>query len=534
MSDPEIRVRRALVSVSDKANLGCLAEILSQHGVEVLSTGGTYRALGERGVRATRVSDYTGAPEILDGRVKTLHPKIHGGILALPSAAHMEQLAVHGMAPIDLVVVNLYPFERAIARPGCSFEEAVENIDIGGPAMLRAAAKNWTRVCVVVDPGDYVELGRVMAANDGVVPETFRRRLARKAFAHSAHYDAAIATYLARRDDDGRPLEAPVVPPVLALGGTPLSPLRYGENPHQGACWFASDYVATGGGGLHQARQHQGKELSYNNLLDADAALALVRDLHEMGSAVAVVKHLSPCGAAIGAPGEAMATTYRRAREADSESAFGSIVALTGVVDAELAEALSESFLEVVLAPAYSEGALERLGRKSNLRLLELPNMFGRDPSSPALRVRSVAGALLVQPEDRVSVPAQSARCRSARKPTASEVRALDFAQRVAMHVRSNAIVLASDGETLGIGGGQTSRVAAVRQALSRAGERAKGAALASDAFFPFRDGVDLAAAAGVTSVIQPGGSRRDGEVFAAADEHGLAMLCTGERHFRH
>lgn len=531
---PSPRVRRALVSVSDKSNLAHLAATLIKHGIEVLSTGGTYEALAQLGVPVTKVSEYTGAPEILGGRVKTLHPKIHGGILAMATDAHRAELEANGIGEIDLVVVNLYPFSATIRRPGCSFADAIENIDIGGPTMVRASAKNWCRVGIVVDPGDYVELARALDDYDGTLPEAVRRKWARKAFTHTAHYDAAIASYFAGfSDDDGTTITDGSVSEVLAIAGTPMSELRYGENPHQAARWFACDYVGTGGGGLARARQHQGKDLSYNNLLDADAALALIRDLERIGSAAAVFKHLCPCGAALGQVDESLADTYRRARDADAESAFGGIVAVTGVVDDDLADALLESFLEVVLAPGFTDGARERLARKSNLRLLEIPDMFGR-AATPELRVRSVAGALLVQREDDVGVSAAKARCVTARKPAASEVVAMDFAQVVAKHVRSNAIVLADHTVTVGIGGGQTSRVEAVRQAMTRAGDKARGSVLASDAFFPFRDSVDSAAAAGVAAIIQPGGSIRDDEVVAAADEHGLAMLCTGERHFRH
>ena len=524
-------IRRALVSVSDKSKLDVLAQILIDCHVEVLSTGGTHAALAELGVEVVKVSEYTGAPEILDGRVKTLHPKIHGGILALPTPAHESELRQHGIAPIDLVVVNLYPFRSVTARPGCSFDDAVENIDVGGPTMVRAAAKNWQRVAVIVDPDDYAALGEALRAHDRVLPESLRRRLARKAFAHTAAYDAAIASYLARFDDAGAP--APdVLPDTLTISGEVHGELRYGENPHQSARFYATGGGAGEAPGLDRAVVHQGKALSYNNLLDADAALGLVRDLAALGPAAAVIKHVSPCGAALGRPGDPIADVYRRAREADPESAFGGIVALSQPVDAAAAAQLVETFLEVVIAPGFTAEARTILAGKKNLRLLELP--LGAPAASPALRLRSIAGGILAQREDSIGVRAAQARIVTRRAPTPAELLDLELAQIVGKWVRSNAIVLCNGGVTVGVGGGQTSRVEASRQASARAGERARGAALGSDAFFPFRDGVDAAAAAGVTAIVQPGGSVRDDEVIAAADEHGLAMVFTGQRHFRH
>jgi phosphoribosylaminoimidazolecarboxamide formyltransferase / IMP cyclohydrolase len=535
-------LRRALVSVSDKSKLDVLAEILIAHKLEVLSTGGTYKALAALGVAVVKVSEFTGAPEILGGRVKTLHPKIHGGILALPSDEHTRELELHGIPPIDLVVVNLYPFRETIRRPDASFADAIENIDIGGPTMVRAAAKNYGRVAIVVDPDDYAQLGAVLAESNGRLPEGFRRACARKAFAHTASYDAAIASYLVAHDDEGQAQDAEAIAPGLFVSGESSAELRYGENPHQQARFFRTSYAADEPSGLDQAVIHQGKALSYNNLLDADAALGLIRDLHaglaSGARAAAVFKHLSPCGAAIGGAADSMAEVFLRAREADAESAFGGIVSVTDVVDAALAERLNETFLEVVVAPGYTREALEILGKKQRVRALEIPNMFAPvsdSKSGPApLRLRSVAGGLLVQREDLIHVAAAAGEVPSQRKPSAAELLSLDLGQRVCKHVRSNAIVLVRDGVTVGIGGGQTSRVEAVRQAISRAGEAAKGAVLASDAFFPFRDSIDAAAAAGVAAIIQPGGSMRDSEVVAACDEHGLAMVCTGERHFRH
>jgi phosphoribosylaminoimidazolecarboxamide formyltransferase/IMP cyclohydrolase len=531
-------LRRALISVSDKSKLEVLGEILIAHKLEVLSTGGTYHALEQCGVAVVKVSEFTGAPEILDGRVKTLHPRIHGGILALPTEAHQRELELHGIAPIDLVVVNLYPFRETVRRPGSTFAEAIENIDIGGPTMVRAAAKNWTRVAVIVDPDDYALLGRVLADNQGRLPDAFRRSLARKAFAHTAAYDAAIADYLFRHDDEGNAIDAAAITPALFVTGERVSELRYGENPHQSAQFFRTDYAATEPSGLDRAVIHQGKALSYNNLLDADAALGLIRDLHSGleggGVAAAVIKHLSPCGAAIAGREAGLAEVYLRAREADAESAFGGIVALAGVVDEATAERLVETFLEVVVAPGYSAAALGILRAKGKMRVLELPEMF-RPVSGPLpLRMRSIAGGLLVQREDRIGVAAHEGQVPTRRKPSSAELTSLDLGLRVGKHVRSNAIVLVRDGVTVGIGGGQTSRVEAVRQALARAGAAGKGAVLASDAFFPFRDSIDAAAAAGVTAIVSPGGSMRDAEVIGACDEHDIAMVFTDERHFRH
>jgi phosphoribosylaminoimidazolecarboxamide formyltransferase/IMP cyclohydrolase len=531
-------LRRALISVSDKSKLEVLSEILIAHKLEVLSTGGTHHALEQCGVAVVKVSEFTGAPEILDGRVKTLHPRIHGGILALPTPAHERELELHGIAPIDLVVVNLYPFRETVRRPGCTFADAIENIDVGGPTMVRAAAKNWTRVAVIVDPDDYALLGRVLADNHGRLPEAFRRALARKAFAHTAAYDAAIAEYLFRHDDEGHPLDAAAITPALFVTGERVAELRYGENPHQSAQFFRTDYAATEPSGLDRAVIHQGKSLSYNNLLDADAALGLIRDLvaglSAGGRAAAVIKHLSPCGAAIAGPEATLAEVYLRAREADAESAFGGIVALSGTVDERTAERLVETFLEVVVAPGYSSEALDILRHKGRMRVLELPEMF-RPRSGPLpLRIRSIAGGVLVQREDRIGVAAQDGEVPTRRTPSSAELTSLDLGLRVGKHVRSNAIVLVRDGVTVGIGGGQTSRVEAVRQAIARAGQAGKGAVLASDAFFPFRDSIDAAAAAGVTAIVSPGGSMRDAEVIASCDEHDIAMVFTQERHFRH
>ena len=526
-------IRRALVSVSDKSNLAALAELLIAHKVEVLSTGGTFKALSELGVAVVKVSDYTASPEILGGRVKTLHPRIHGGILALPTAEHEAEAKAHDIPPIDLVVVNLYPFTQVTAKPDCTFGQAIENIDIGGPTMVRAAAKNWPRVTVVVDPSDYGALGEALKDGGGSVPQSLRRRLSRKAFAHTAAYDSAIARYLSKYDDEGEALPEAAVPTSVYWGGEQQGTLRYGENPHQAAA-----FIRVEGGdvrpGLADAAVLQGKALSYNNLLDADAALDIIRDLQPLGPAAAVFKHATPCGAAVGKEGQPLHEIYVAARQADAESAFGGIVSLTHEVDVETAKHLAETFLEVVIATGFTPEAREVLAKKKNLRLLQLPGMFEAGTSPGPLKIRSVAGGWLVQREDIIGVSAAQARVATKRAPTDGELASLEVAWRVAKHVRSNAIVMARDGVTVGIGGGQTSRVEAARQAAGRAADRAQGSVLASDGFFPFRDGVDAAVAAGVTAVIQPGGSKRDEEVIAAADEHGITMLLTGERHFRH
>ena len=443
------------------------------------------------------------------------------------------------------MVVNLYPFTQVIAKPDCSFETAIENIDIGGPTMLRAAAKNWPRVTVVVDPDDYARLGMALGEHEGAVPDPVRRSLSRKAFGHTASYDAAIAQYLARHDDAGVAMDASDVPNMVFVGGEqpptvegggprPVQgELRYGENPHQSAA-----FIATPGSdsrpGIADARVHQGKALSYNNLLDVDAAIDIIRDLQPLGRAAAVFKHATPCGAAVAHGEQTLAAVYEAAREADAESAFGGIVSLTEAMDAATAAKVVETFIEVVIAPGFSSEALELLKAKKNLRVLELPGMFEATGPVAPLKVRTVFGGLLVQREDRLGVAPTDATVVTKRAPTAEEMASLEVAWRVAKHVRSNAIVLAKDGATVGIGGGQTSRVEAARGAVSRAAARAEGSVLASDGFFPFRDGVDAAAAAGVTAVVQPGGSKRDAEVVAAADEHGIAMIMTGERHFRH
>ncbi|HVU50811.1 MAG TPA: bifunctional phosphoribosylaminoimidazolecarboxamide formyltransferase/IMP cyclohydrolase [Polyangia bacterium] len=515
------KLERALVSVSDKAGLVEFARGLSAAGLEILSTGGTARTLAAAGVPVREVSDFTGAPEVLDGRVKTLHPRVHGGILGRPTAAHRAEMKQAGFVNIDLVVVNLYPFRETVAR-GAPFEEVIENIDIGGPAMIRSAAKNHERVAVVVDPADY---GRVLAEiqSAGEVSAKTRYDLARKAFAHTAAYDGAIASHLGRLASPEGPLAD--FPETLHLSASLERALRYGENPHQKAAFYALEGAP--GPSLAKAEVLQGKELSYNNLLDLDAAMRLCAEFAL--PAAAIIKHSNPCGAAVAEAG--VAEAYRRARETDPVSAFGGIVAVNRPVDGELAREMSETFLECVIAPSYAPEALQLLSTKKNLRLLKY-DFPGDAPG--AVEYRSVTGGLLVQTRDRDTAKAADAKVVSKRAPTAAELADLDFAWRVCKHVKSNAIVFVSGGRTLGVGAGQMSRVDSTRIAISKARASLKGCVMASDAFFPFRDSVDEAAKAGAVAVIQPGGSVRDEESIAAADEYGMAMVVTGERHFRH
>jgi phosphoribosylaminoimidazolecarboxamide formyltransferase/IMP cyclohydrolase len=528
-----VKLQRALISVSDKAGVVELARGLREAGVEILSTGGTAKAIAGAGIPVREVSDFTGAPEILDGRVKTLHPRVHGGILGRPTDEHRAEMRAAGLDPIDLVVVNLYPFRETVAR-GAPFEEVIENIDIGGPAMIRSAAKNHERVAVLVDPADY---GRVLAeirARGEVSAET-RFELARKAFAHTAAYDGAIASHLGRLPAPGAALAD--FPATLHVSATLARPLRYGENPHQKAAFYSLDERSPSlalderGPSLARAEVLQGKELSYNNLLDLDAAMRLCAEF--AAPAAVIVKHNNPCGVALS--GEGLPDAYRRARETDPEAAFGGIVAVNRPVDGALVREMNETktFLECMVAPAFTPDALAALAAKKNLRLLACP-IGPLDGVGAGLELRSVAGGLLVQTRDAATLAAAAAKVVSRRPPTAAELADLDFAWRVCKHVKSNAIVFAAGGRTIGIGAGQMARVDSVRVAVAKARASLRGSVVASDAFFPFRDGVDEAARAGAVAIIQPGGSMRDEEALAAADEHGMAMVLTGERHFRH
>jgi phosphoribosylaminoimidazolecarboxamide formyltransferase/IMP cyclohydrolase len=507
---------RAIVSVSDKRGLEELGTGLVRLGYEVVATGGTARALAGAGVPVTAVERLTGVAEMLGGRVKTLHPAVHAGILARRDRPEdMAALAAMEVGPVDVVAVNLYPFRQAVAA-GADLAEAVEEIDVGGPAMVRAAAKNWAHVTVVVDPDDY---GRVLSqlASGGPSPEA-RLAYAAKAFAHTAAYDAAVAAYLRERAGAEGP------PPELALAFGPALPLRYGENPHQRAALYRDDPAPPGS--IAAAVQLGGKELSYNNIADADSAWRLVGEFDR--PAAVAVKHATPCGAAVA---DRLADAFARARDTDPEAIFGGIVALNREVDEETAALLRAIFLEVVVAPAFSPRARKILAERRNLRLLEVAGGVG---AGPAYHLQRVGGGMLWQEADRLDLDPERLRTVTRRAPTAAEMEALRFAWKVVKHVRSNAVVLAREGATVGIGGGQVSRVRAVRQAVDLAGERARGSVMASDAFFPMPDGVEAAAAGGVTAVIQPGGSIRDAEVVAACDRAGMAMVFTGVRHFRH
>jgi phosphoribosylaminoimidazolecarboxamide formyltransferase/IMP cyclohydrolase len=512
----------ALLSVSDKRGLVPFAQGLVRRGFRLLSTGGTLAALQAAGVPATQVSKHTQSPEILGGRVKTLHPRIHGGLLArLDVESDRAELAAQGIEPISLVAVNLYPFRQTVAS-GASEPEVIEQIDIGGPAMVRASAKNYRHVTVVVDPDDYEAVLAELEKGAGVGEET-RRRLMRKAFAHTAAYDAAISGWLSAQAQEPFPAE-------LSLAFQKVQGLRYGENPHQRGAFYR-EHTAPPEPTVAFSKVLQGKELSYNNLLDLDAALGVVLEFPEQPCAV-IIKHNTPCGVALD---ESLVRAYRTARAADEVSAFGGIVALNREVDEPCAQALAETFLEAVIAPSYSAAALQVLGAKKNLRLLEAGPALASTQARPRvqLEARTVSGGLLLQDKDAVEPPLEW-KVVTKRHPTAGEEKALRFAWKVCKHVKSNAIVFAGPDRLLAAGGGQTSRVDSVKIAAARGGVALEGSAVGSDAFFPFRDGLDEAARTGATCVIQPGGSVRDSEVIAAADEHGLAMVLTGVRHFRH
>jgi phosphoribosylaminoimidazolecarboxamide formyltransferase/IMP cyclohydrolase len=533
---------RALLSVSDKTGIADLGRGLSARGFELVSTGGTARALTDAGLAVTGVSELTGFPEMMDGRVKTLHPALHGGILARRDRSDdLASLEQHGLGLVDVVVVNLYPFVKAASNPATPFDALVEEIDIGGPSLVRAAAKNFRGVLIVVDPADY---GRLLAALDEGPTLAFRFELMRKAIGHTAAYDTAIAGTLGQITLDGERFERPTGGPstlgsTLSLSMDKIRDLRYGENPHQKAAWYAPARAATG---LGAAQILQGKELSYTNLLDLDAAARIALEFDE--PAAVVIKHTNPCGAAIGA---SAADAYVRAREADSLAAFGGIVALNRTLDADAAQAIVSTFIEAVIVPAVDDAARAILAKKTNMRVVVADFAALR---SSGLELRSILGALLAQERDFVAEASQPWSAGSVpggikvvtkRQPTAEEWEALRFAWRVGAHVKSNTVIFTDARRTLAIGAGQMSRVDAVNVAVMKARASAAspdkplaGSVAASDAFFPFRDGLDAVAAAGATAVVQPGGSVRDAEVIAAADEHGLAMVFTGRRHFRH
>jgi phosphoribosylaminoimidazolecarboxamide formyltransferase/IMP cyclohydrolase len=546
------KVAQALLSVSDKTGLEDFARGLAARGVALLSTGGTAKALAAAGLAVTDVGAYTGFPEMLDGRVKTLHPKVHGGILArrdLP--AHRAAIERAGIPTIDLVVVNLYPFRETVARDGCTLEDAIENIDIGGPAMVRSAAKNWAHVGIVVDPADYPALLAELDAQGGALGQATRFRLAQKAFAHTAAYDGAIANWLTARGPDG---VEQGFPRSFRYAAELAQPLRYGENPHQRAAFYRDERPPAGS--MATFRQRQGKELSYNNIADSDAAWECVKAFD--APACVIVKHANPCGVAIAAT---TLDAYRKAFATDPTSAFGGIIAFNRPVDAATVEAVAAQFLEVLIAPAYTADAIAAIVRKANVRVLEIPlpksaesrvrlDFPGADAafrtagarkveSDPTFQLdfKRIGGGLLVQTADVHATALSDLKVVTRKAPTPAQVEDLLFAWRVAKHVKSNAIVYCADGRTLGIGAGQMSRVDSTRIAAIKA-QNAKlplaGSVVASDAFFPFRDGLDVVADNGAVAVIQPGGSVRDEEVIAAADERGIAMVFTGVRHFRH
>jgi phosphoribosylaminoimidazolecarboxamide formyltransferase/IMP cyclohydrolase len=522
-------VRRALLSVSDKTGLVNLGRALAAHGVELLSTGGTAKALRAAGLDVKDVAEVTGFPEMMDGRVKTLHPVVHGGLLALrDDAGHVASMAEHGIGAIDLVVVNLYPFEETVAK-GAAYAEVIENIDIGGPAMIRSAAKNHGFVNVIVDVEDYAPFLEELAAHDGQTTYALRQRLAQTAYARTAAYDTAVSTWMAAQVGG--------TPRRRTFGGTLAQTLRYGENPHQSAAFYTD---GTARPGVATARQHQGKELSYNNINDTDAAFELVSEFDPSnGPACAIIKHANPCGVATGA---SLLEAYTRAFDCDRTSAFGGIIALNQPLDAATAEEITGIFTEVVIAPGASDAALDIFSQKKNLRLLTTQGLA--DPTVAALAVRQVSGGFLVQDKDVGRINPADLRVVTKRAPTEREMADLLFAWTVAKHVKSNAIIYVKDGATVGVGAGQMSRVDSTRIAARKAQDMAEamslpapltqGSVVASDAFFPFADGLLTAAEAGATALIQPGGSMRDDEVIAAADAAGLAMVFTGMRHFRH
>ncbi len=517
-------IKRALISVTDKAGIVAFAKELQSFGVEILSTGGTAAQLRNGGVTVREVSDYTGFPEMMDGRLKTLHPKIHGGLLALrDNPGHLDSLMKHGIKLIDMAVINLYRFDDTVARPGCSLEEAVENIDIGGPTMLRAAAKNYRFVSVVTDPADYDKIIEEMKKTGGKISAETNFCLATKTFQLTARYDGAISNYLGSIDTAGNRKD---FPKTFTFQFAMAQDLRYGENPHQKAAFYKENKPFLSA--VANARQLQGKELSYNNIMDADAAWQMVSDFNL--PAAVVIKHANPCGAATAA-GELL-TAYEKALQTDPVSAFGGIVALNRPVDGKTAAELAKIFLEVILAPAFAEEARTILGAKKNVRLLEIPVAPSGAPTD--FDFRRVVGGLLIQERDRDAFDIRQARVVTKRAPTDEEYQALDFAWRVVKHVKSNAIVIASKDQLVGVGAGQMSRVDSVKIARMKSILPTTGTVLASDAFFPFRDGIDMAAEAGVTAIIQPGGSVRDEEAIQAADEHGIAMIFTGKRHFKH
>ena len=517
-------IQRALLSVTDKTGLIEFARALSALQVELISTGGTAKLLRENGIPVKDISAMTGFPEMLDGRVKTLHPKVHGGILHIRgNQEHVAAVEKHGIQPIDMVVVNLYAFEKTATNPGVQFEELIENIDIGGPSMVRSAAKNFQDVAIVTSPSDYARIAAEMKSHGGGLPLATKWELCKKAFALTAAYDAAIAATLAKIPSPGdmpASATAGVFPQSVRIDLEKKMDLRYGENPHQNAALYTCPALS---GGVANVKQLQGKELSYNNIVDLQAAWDLAEEFEE--TACAIIKHTNPCGTALG---KTLVEAYERALEADPVSAFGGVIGVNREVDAKSAEQMAKPFVEVIAAPKFSAGAIEIFAKKKNLRLVEVA------PAQDKMVWKYVSGGMLVQDQDSVTLDESTLKVATQRQPTAEEMRALKFAWTICKHVKSNAIVYARDGQSVGIGAGQMSRVAACRIGAEQATLPVKGTVAASDAFFPFPDGVEEIAKAGATAIIQPGGSVKDADVIAAADRLGLAMVLTGIRHFRH
>ena len=517
------KIKTVLISVSDKTGIVEFAKFLSENGVEILSTGGTARLLKENSLPVTMVSDYTGFPEMMDGRVKTIHPKIHGGLLGKrDDANHMKAMEKHHIKPIDMLVVNLYPFEVTIAKKDCSFEDAIENIDIGGPSMVRSAAKNHKDVAVVVNSGSYEKLMQELTDNDFSLSKKTRLLLAQEAFARTARYDSLISNYLLEKSETNKS----IFPENYHIPLKKIQDLRYGENPHQSAAFYMD--ARSGNTDITQAQQLQGKELSFNNIIDLEAALKVVLEFKETASVI--IKHTNPCGIGID---KSLVEAYKKAKETDPVSAFGGIIGFNRIVDASTAEEIVMTFIEAIIAPDYEKKALDILSKKKNLRLLKLP-MGGGKTNGGNLDIKRVSGGLLLQNNDDIDLIESQLKVVTKKQPSEDQWKALRFAWKAIKHVKSNAIVFAKKDRTIGIGAGQMSRVDSTKIAVEKSKSSLKGTVMASDAFFPFRDAIDAAAENGIAAIIQPGGSVKDNEIIAAANEHKIAMVFTGIRHFKH
>ena len=517
------KIKTALISVSDKTGILEFAKFLSENGVEILSTGGTAKLLKENSLPVTMVSDYTGFPEMMDGRVKTLHPKIHGGLLGKrDDSNHMKAMEEHGIKPIDMLVVNLYPFEATISKEDCSFEDAIENIDIGGPSMVRSAAKNHKDVAVVASSRCYEKLIQELSDNDFSLSKKTRLLLAQEAFAHTSRYDSLISEYLFEKSETNQS----VFPENYHIPLKKVQDLRYGENPHQNAAFYID--ARSGNADITEAQQLQGKELSFNNIIDLEAALKVVLEFKETASVI--IKHTNPCGIGID---ESLLESFKKAKETDPVSAFGGIIGFNRIVDASTAEEIVTTFVEAIIAPDYEKKALEIFTKKKNLRLMKLP-MGEKKKNGGSLDIKRVSGGLLLQNNDNIDLVESQLKVVTKKQPSEDQWEALRFAWKAAKHVKSNAIVFAKKDRTIGIGAGQMSRVDSTKIAVEKAKSPVKGTVMASDAFFPFRDAIDAAAENGITAIIQPGGSIKDEEVITAANEHKIAMVFTGIRHFKH